>query len=1022
MMTISDRLRHARAVLQKRQAFAALLYGGVAAVVILLFASATNLIFPLQERHAFLLILAISLTTLACLGFSFYRIFLKPMRFTELAARIEQLQPKWMDALICAVEQEQRPEEKLRILERSVVARMREETKETDFTPLLLTPSLNKRPLTLVGGVLGLLLLLLFATPFFRKGVYYFSDIPQAETSGLKIEPAGSEAPIGSDVTIAAEVLRWDNNAEIEYIDSTGRHRHPMNRGANGHFFTFYSLAGDARFRIHTPSLRSQWYHVSSYIPPAILSARILVEPPAYTRMETEARERLGNIQVVEGSRIAWELVLPEGVTARMLSDAGNRDFTERDGGHHLEIIAEESFTYRLIVTDGDGRNATTGEIDLNVLPDNPPTVDITRPGRDIAAAPDARVDIQALAADDFGLAGTILRISVSGDRQRQFLLFQPDEGVEPVRERTLNTALNLADFNLQDGDVITYFIEAIDNREPDARAGRSEIFFIEIREETEPNQMEGIPTKVENIDVQALIVEMKRLIRLSWEGLASTAEDREQLAHEITNDLQQVRLETLRKRQELIEQAGEGAAALAALFDRAAERMHEAAYAAFEGGLNRSIPDQERALATLVTIQNELLRNQTQSSEPGESSSESRTERQRQSPEETIERMQELLREARRLADDQAAQNSATARLAGASISGEQRDELERRQQEMETRASELQRAARSAMPPAGQQLGIAARQMESARGEIGRQDLDAATRQGERARASLMAAADMLQGVLEQATENQVSRLAQMAEAIAREQGEAAAGSRQLAGEPSPSAEQAGAARARQRQLQRELQGLQSAIGDAAGRLREEQPDISRELGDMNRELRESGVDGRMTRAANALLYRRFEQAAGTQEALAGELEELAQNLQDAAERMPQISRQQLEELLDRVQRARQEVSEMAGQAPGEIAPRLNEMSERLGQGLSDAGRALRDQILHEIGGAIANSNRDQTAPNIFQMDQMLRAAARALEQRLFALEIDRRSRLQRQSAIPPEQYRELVEEYFRNLSEMP
>lgn len=1023
MPTLTQRLRQARRVLQKRRWAALVLHAGLVTLVLLLgFAAFNQWASPVREAHAFRLILLVGLAWIAFSGWISYRIWSRPPSLPQLAGRVEETHSEWMDGLICATEQEQKPESQRRPLEKALVEQMQRKTAPVDFEAVLVPAHCRNNPLLAALGAGLLLAALLAASSFSQKGFHHLADLLRGHPSGLAILPGDGEAPVRTDVEITAQVMRWENRPAIEYIDHSGRHLFPMNVGEKeNHSFTFYDILGDVRYRVLTPSLTSPWHQISSYVPPVIERTRLRITPPSYTGLPAQEFDQLRGLTAIEGSRIEWELESSTARRATLLRDSEEIPMKAADEGTFaLTLTLDQSFSGRFIIRDQADRSARTPEFALQAQPDLPPTIEVTQPGRDTEAEPLAQVGLQAIAADDFGLTEIALHLSISGRRQTPVRLFV---GPDPVAERTVRTTLDLAALEAVEGDVVVYFFTATDNREPNAQQTRSEIYFIEVREEVVPEEAEGEPMELENIDLQAIILELKRLIRLSWE--ASTTRN-ERTTRDIASGLEEVRLETAAVQQAIIEQAGEEAAApVVALMNRAMQRMETASQLVDQSLIDDSIPYQEMALADIVAIQTEFMKNQTTSEEPSEGSSGDSSSPQRDGEEEDFaQEMQKLMNEIQRLSDQQAAQNSAMRRLAASDLSSDQQEEFTRRQEDMREQSDQINQALSGlrGAETARRDLVSASSSMESASAQIEGNRAEAAARDGDRARSSLLSALENLEDFMAQATGNQVAELARQAEQLAQQQGAAAGGSRGLAQSDSPSPAEAAALREQQEAMQQQLQDLLAAMDDTANQLRDSQPEAARAVAEASQQVRDQNVAAEMGRAGNALLYRRFDRAADIQEAAADNLGQLADSLEASANLMPSMSRQQLQQLLQQLQQAQQEVMGMTGQSADEMGERMEQITSRLGERLGRAGQALRDPTLQELSGQLSAASQEGQSPNIFRVTDLLRAASRSLERQIFALEVERRARLQRQVSEPPEKYRGLVEEYFKDLSETP
>ena len=1024
--TLTERLRQARRVLQKRRWIAGLLHAGLATfLVLLVFAALNRWGGSMQEANAFKLILGVGLLWTAFVGWISLRIWRRPASLPQLAGQVEETHPEWMDGLICATEQEQKPDSQRRPLEKALVAHMQRTTAQVDFEAILVPAHCRNKPLlaTLAAGIL--LACLLAASAFWQKGFHHLADLLRGEPSGLAILPGDGEAPVRTDLEVTAHVRRWENRTTIEYIDDSGRHLFPMNLGEReDHSFTFYDILGDVRYRVLTPSLTSPWHRISSYVPPHIERTRIRVVPPAYTGLPDREYDQLRGLTAIEGSRLEWELLSPTAQRATLLQ--GTQEIPMDPAGPETFSVArqlDQSFTGRFLIRDEADRSARTPEFTIQAQPDLPPTIEVTQPGRDTEAEPVAQIGLHAIAADDFSLTRITLHVSISGRRQPPIHLFADPGQAQPTPERTVRTTLDLAALEAVEGDVVVYFFTATDNREPTPQQTRSEIYFIEVREEVVPEEMEGEPMELEDIDLQAIILELKRLIRLTWEASSTEAE---RTVREIAAGLEEVRLETAAVQQAIIAQAGEEAAApLVALMNRAMQRMETASQLVDQSLIEDSIPYQEMALADIVAIQTEFMKNQTTSEEPSEGSSgEGSSGEPERDEDDFMEEMQRLMSEIQSLSDQQAAQNSALRRLAPSDLRPEQQEELSRRQDAIRERSDQLNQALGGlrGAEPARRDLAAASASMASASTQIEANRAESAARDGDRARSSLLSALENLEDFMAQATGNQVADLARQAEQLAQQQGAAAGGSRGLAQSDSPSPAEAAALRQQQEALQQQLQDLLAAMDDTANQLRDSQPEAARAVAEASQQVRDQNVAAEMGRAGNALLYRRFDRAADIQEDAAENLNLLTDALEASADLMPSMSRQQMQQLLSQLQQAQQEVMGMTGQSADEMGERMDQITSRLGERLGRAGQALRDPTLQELSGQLSTVGQEGQSPNIFRVTDMLRAASRSLERQIFALEVERRARLQRQVSEPPEKYRGLVEEYFKDLSETP
>ncbi len=1034
--SLTIRLNRARSRRQRRRWISGLIWNLFTLCLLLLALAGLNALFPMQERQALVLLLPVVLLFAGRLFWDTWRSFLNPPSLPALAAELERGNPRWMDALICAVEREERPPESLGEIERALVAKMRRETRSVDFTELLIPPRWSRT--ALAGGAVVALLLSWPAgsSRYAEKSLAYLGDVLGGESTGMAVTPGDEAVPVDTDLTVRAVILRWENEAEIEYVDARGRHRFPMHPDSSeGHRFTFYGIDEEIRYRVVTPALTSSWYRVAPYVPPSIEGIRVAVTPPAYTGEEGRVFSSITDFTILEGSEVRWELNLPSGVAATLVPEGEGAAAIPPDGGEAVFTKRVESDLHaRFHLESAAGRTARSTAFRITARPDYPPTLDVTRPGRDIDAEPGDRVGIEAAAADDYGLGEVAIRYSVSGARRETRVLYRSGDEVEATefsREETVAYTLDLEELGVEEGDIITYFLTATDNREPEPQTTRSEVFFIEVREQREPEEMDGEPMDEEEIDIRALLVEAKRLIRLSWETLAAEGARRETLTEELALSMEALRIETTGIEQEILDLTGGNDDFLVIQLMRdAIDRMASASRLIQAELVEDSIPYQEQALARLLAVENELARDPVQSQEPSEEgSSGGESGESGEGDEDAMEQMLSDLRriseEIRDLTDGQTGQNQEVGRLAGTGAGSAERAELRQRQQALQAEARRIRRELTDMPGTAGvwRQMDAAAGFMDQAGRETLADRLDRAEREGERARAALLAAGDELNELLERATSSEVDRLSQWAEALSEQHGAAAETSRGLAAEPSPDPGQLAAQRDRQERMRDSYEDLLAAMDRQALDMMDEHPEVAEALFALGRDLRDEQLAGDMDRAANALLYQRPDRAGEIQEQLAGRLQQFSQELREAGEGMPAFSREQLVEALQQIRQAQQELREMFGQAGEEASARMRELSQQIGEGLGQIGEGFDDSGLREISGSLLGmEGAGAERPNPLRLESLLSAAGRSLEQRILAMEVERQIRLSRRGGEPPERYRGLVEQYFRNLSETP
>jgi hypothetical protein len=209
---------------------------------------------------------------------------------------------------------------------------------------------------------------------------------------------------------------------------------------------------------------------------------RVVVTPPAYSKLPVSDLHNPTAIVVLEGSRLRLEVGASAGDAALVAADGTTTRFSRGDDRLILEIAATVSQPLLIRQDAGEGLSRL---LHLRVQPDERPAVRIERPAKDLAL-PNAtgEVPLQIDARDDVGLASLVLRYTkISGSGEN----FTFEEGEWPLsiartadREWTGRATLPLARLGLQDGDTLVYRALARDGR-PGADPSSSDTFLIEI-------------------------------------------------------------------------------------------------------------------------------------------------------------------------------------------------------------------------------------------------------------------------------------------------------------------------------------------------------------------------------------------------------------------------------------------------------------------------------------------------------------------------------------------------------------
>lgn len=235
---------------------------------------------------------------------------------------------------------------------------------------------------------------------------------------------------------------------------------------------------------------------------PRLQSARLTIEPPAYTRQPTTRGSDL-NVSAVAGSRLTWQLRFSryERVVVQLVNSRGQaRPFRVGPAGATYSDQLVQSGLYA-IRAHGQlparaGRPARDTVVyqspfyRLDARPDLPPTIEPdTKELYQYHTRRDApTLHIGAKITDDFRVArvflvATVARGSGEAVTFREVKLPVADAN---FKQAHLIKSIDLGALNFAPGDELYYYWAVVDNRQPEPNLTKSDTYFVRYRDTTE--------------------------------------------------------------------------------------------------------------------------------------------------------------------------------------------------------------------------------------------------------------------------------------------------------------------------------------------------------------------------------------------------------------------------------------------------------------------------------------------------------------------------------------------------------
>jgi len=1041
-------------------------------------------------RYTALAITAFRVFTWTALGALVLRFLVLPLSTRlpdeRVALYVEEHDPSLQAALLSAVElapervERERPDVSPD-LSRRLVEQAERRCEEIDYRRLVERRSLQRMSGLLSGVATAGMLAALVSPAFIRQAVPFLLAPWNAGRSGspyaIRVEPGHGTLARGADQDIVAHLEGFDSDAVVLAVQRAGGgswERWPMTvePGQPGHRFMLLDVAARTEYFVEASGVRSELYRLDVVDVPYVARIDLQYRFPEYTGLTPEAIEDGGDVAALRGTRVELRvtttLPVPSG---RLVVEGEPPRPLERgaDGtlGGAFEV-AREGF-YRIELPSADGR-LQTGSPDyaIDVLEDQPPLIRMLKPGRDTQVTSIEEVFTEVEAEDDFGLSKLELVYSIGGAPEKTVAL----HGGRGLKRLSAGHTFFLEEQKLQPGDFISYFARATDNRgAPGRQQSTSDIFFLEVRpfdrayrqaaegaggagagggdEGTLSSQQRQIVAATFKLrrdqgrsearqlrqDVVTLALVQGRL-RDQVENLNRRMQNRgvtgagsefgdtaESLQHAVVEMAGAVKeLELLR----LDAALGPEQRALQHL--QRAEAAFRDVQVAFgqrgggEGGAATSAED----LSDLFELELDKLENQYEAVRRGESQQLGRA------VDEAMQRLREL---ARRQEQEVERQRRSTTGSPGAQGGGD-RGQQRRLAEEAQELGRRLERLAREQQAPGLQETANRLKQAADSMRRAGAGGGNGGLSQGLSALERLKDARRTLEQSREDHTRQDIERTVDLAEGIARDQGQIADEVRRLGdGQGEDARERVQRLHERKDALAAQVQSLEEQLDRMAGDTRTSDAQASRALREAATGIRENKLKEKIRYSKGVVRGRPGEPAQQFEAEIGKDIGQLSRQVAEAARQLGEAKGDErasaLERTRDVVQRL-ESVQERLKQAPpageGDSSRQLRREFRQRAEDVQGIGSQLAEGgapgNLRDIERRLRRLERAETWSDLRGVETLVAQSLEDLKMFEFALRRElagsdpEKLRLSGSDEVP-EGWRSLVEEYYRLLA---
>lgn len=334
--------------------------------------------------------------------------------------------------------------------------------------------------------------LLLFGPLGFRQGATALlpnRDVASVNPYAILVTPGDLTVAKGSDQFVQAELVGFGSQEVALFTRTDGSEltqRLTMIPTAEGAGFEVLLVGLDEslEYFVESDGIRSATHRIEVVELPYVDRMDHEYRFPAYTGLAPRQVEGAGDVAALPGTRVAVTIHPTLGTPAgRLLVDGQEPVELEVQGDGTLTgsfTVGERGF-YRIELALADGRYVPgSPEYTIDLLADQPPSIALTRPGRDTPASPIEELYLEAEADDDYGIDELLLVYAVNGGPE-DTLALHTSSGT-PLRQVTAGHTLYLEEFQVEPGDLVSYWAVTRDVRQGAGEEVVSDIYFVNIQ------------------------------------------------------------------------------------------------------------------------------------------------------------------------------------------------------------------------------------------------------------------------------------------------------------------------------------------------------------------------------------------------------------------------------------------------------------------------------------------------------------------------------------------------------------
>jgi len=431
---------------------------------------------------------------LALAGWAFVRPMRRQVSDSQVAMYLEECDPTLEAAIISAVEASAttvNPAHSPRLVEK-LVEQAIDQCRAIERGTAIDRASMKRHVIALGGVAAATALIVALGPSYLRQGMSALLIWRTAEASSpysIEVKPGNAKVPKGADQSITAHLVGFGSSDAAVMIRTDPKaafERLPLVPSADPTTFegVLFHLEKSTEYLVESNGVRSPVFSLSVVNLPTVSELDLEYRFPAYTGLAPRKQEGGGDVAAIRGTdvllHITPTMAAPSGRI--LLNDGASEALTTQADGTltgGFKISAQGFYKIELTGPHGEKVDASP-QYTIDVIDDQPPSVQFSKPGRDTQASPVEELFLEARADDDFGVKNLQLFYSANGAPPKMVPLFS---GPKPLTEVSAGHTVYLEELGLHPGDFVSYYAKATDtDGVQGAKTATSDIYFVQIR------------------------------------------------------------------------------------------------------------------------------------------------------------------------------------------------------------------------------------------------------------------------------------------------------------------------------------------------------------------------------------------------------------------------------------------------------------------------------------------------------------------------------------------------------------